>query len=184
MDLLSLIATCSLYADKPLVHAVVRVHSRGLVHFVADGRGENMPTYAPGPESGREALQRIAVAGGRPLVGLMSVPLEWAKDAGKKPEALFDACTNLRIGTERLQRFDAACRAQAPGASQPQLRACVAGRYGAAIGVDVLAEAVATSLRVYRAHPPPTPPVEEEAEASDLFVDAGGADFEVRDTSE
>jgi hypothetical protein len=32
--------------------------------------------------------------------GLMFVPLEWAAAAGKRPEALFDACTNLRVGTD------------------------------------------------------------------------------------
>jgi hypothetical protein len=96
----------------------------------------------PGERPG--TIQRVLVADGPPVMGLMSVPLEWVAATRKKPEALFDSCTNRRVATDLLKRFDAACRAEAPRAPQPQLRACIAGNYGATIRLPDLPIAVAT----------------------------------------
>lgn len=151
MDVVAVVAKCSQYEDRELVRALVRVHSRGLPYFVVDRDAVLMPTYAPSLEVGREALRRRVTAGLHPVVGLLSVPTEWAQPVGKRVEDLFQPCTNIAIGTAALVRFDTECRRQLGPERADSVRMCVVGKYAEAIGLpDILPEAVARAVWAMR----------------------------------
>ncbi|TQF13420.1 hypothetical protein FJV41_23815 [Myxococcus llanfairpwllgwyngyllgogerychwyrndrobwllllantysiliogogogochensis] len=151
MDVLALIASCSLYGDTDFVHAIIRVHSRGLPNFVADTSGRHMPTYALSQSAGKAALATLTTSAARPVIGLLSVPSIWATTVGEAPESLFDGCLNIRIGSAQLAHFARACKDESPASAAEDLRPCIAGLYGEAIGLPELPEAVAASLRYWRA---------------------------------
>ena len=47
--------------------------------------------------------------GGKPLLGLLEVPLSWLSAFGWPLASAFDPCINVAIGTAMLSEFDAAC---------------------------------------------------------------------------
>lgn len=102
MDPLALILACSLYPDEVLVRAMVDASSQGSATFVGDVA--TLVTYDR-PASAADArllVGELERQGGRPVVGLLGLPPSWSNRAGKQQADLFDACTNLQIGTTVL----------------------------------------------------------------------------------
>lgn len=109
--LLALILACSLHADDDLVLALASTLSQGNQFFVGDL--SNLETY-DGAKSGPEALRiaaKVKAAGGRPAVGYLALPVEWAARFGRAPDDLTDGCTNIAVGTAMLADFARVCSA-------------------------------------------------------------------------
>lgn len=144
MDVLSAILACSLYFDDGLVRAIVQVNSDGNPLFVGDT--VNLVSYegVKTLDQARATLSSVTSGQGRAVVGLMGVPPEWAQALGHTTAELWDACTNLSIGSAKLQEFADDCahsrsRGHAKGSRLPSrgeaTRLCVARRYGTAVGM-------------------------------------------------
>jgi hypothetical protein len=153
VDVLALILACSLHPDDALVRVMVDVQSGGNVYFVGDlvtlKTNDNLTSAA---EALRVA-EDIAKHGGRPAVGLLGVPLDWAARFGRSPRDLFDGCTNLAIGTAMFSEYQDACAPPAPRHKRPvvadrgsargsrrrlpvaTVRACVLTRLAVALGL-------------------------------------------------
>jgi len=146
MDLLTIGAylSCSLYPDEHLVRAIVAVHSQGHAYFVTDTR--TTVSYENSLQAAQQAMEKVKQSGGRPIVGLMSVPMDWAVEFGRSERELFNPCTNVGVGTAMLDRFHGEC-AREPGLTRRQLRACVATKYANALDFADLGSAVLKSLR-------------------------------------
>jgi hypothetical protein len=155
MDVLALILACSLHPDDALVRTLVDVQSSGNVYFVGDlatlKTNDNLTSAA----DALRAAEEIGSHGGRPAVGLLGIPLDWAARFGRNPRDLFDACTNIAIGTAMLSSFDAVCaphaasRAPKGNARRPRVlsrrpqarasagvRACILTRFASELGVQ------------------------------------------------
>jgi hypothetical protein len=118
-QLLTIILACSLHADDNLVRALASKLSVGNQFFV--GNLSTLDTYdgARSVAEARAIADRIAALGGRPAVGYMAVPLEWAARHGRITDDLFDGCTNVAIATAMLSGFERACaQARAPRRSR------------------------------------------------------------------
>ena len=100
--LLTLILSCSVHLDDSLVEALAYKLSIGNQYFVADLTTLNTYDTARTPSDALRLVEAIKAAGGRPAVGYMSVPLDWAARFGRQPDDLFDGCTNIAIGTAML----------------------------------------------------------------------------------
>jgi hypothetical protein len=114
VDVLALILACSLHYDDALVRVMVDVQSGGNAYFVGDlatlKTNDNLTSAA----EALRAAEDIAKHGGRPAVGLLGVPLDWAARFGRSPRDLFDGCTNLAIGTAMFSEYQDACSPQRP----------------------------------------------------------------------
>lgn len=151
MDLGSILLACSLHVDDPLVASIAHAYSRGNPHAVMnvrltvlDGQDEPLsvlspPTSAP---AARAEIQRIIVAGGAPLVGLLPVRPEWAIEFGKKPDDLFDPCTNVAVASAKLSELEHDCQRTPRHPSARDLRVCILARYGALAGLPALSRMV------------------------------------------
>jgi hypothetical protein len=168
MDPFALILACSLYPDEHLVRAMVEASSQGNATFVADIA--TLVTYdrSSSPADAHLLVAELERQGGRPIVGLLGLPPSWVNRAGKSQADLFDACTNLKIGTAVLADHYQTClrthtapassgtagtggTGGAPARSQrsapPEaIRLCALRRLGAEIGFDGYAEAVLSFL--------------------------------------
>ena len=154
MDVLALILTCSVYPDDHLVRAMVDLASQENPHFVGDL--VTLVTFdRPGSlEDAQRVVTELERRGGKPVVGLLGVPMSWAARYNKKPADLFDACANLLVGSSVLQGHYEACASAhsasvaTPVSSQRQarvappeaIRLCALRRYGADLGIDGYAE--------------------------------------------
>jgi hypothetical protein len=118
MDVLALILACSLHPDDALVRVMVDVQSSGNVYFVGDLATLKTHDSLTSAADALRAADDIAGHGGRPAVGLLGVPLDWAARFGRRPIDLFDGCTNIAIGTAMFSQFEAACAPQ-PSAIRP-----------------------------------------------------------------
>jgi hypothetical protein len=158
MDVLAAILTCSLYADDALVRAIVdNAHDNPLSIFTPE-RDPDTGSLSSAPQTLDEAtaqLREITAHGGRPLVGLMQVPVAWASTFGRDPKELFDPCINVSIGTAMLSEFDYVCAkpsgfvASAKNSAKPlsARRACNLRHYAEAIHMSELRDVVTLSLR-------------------------------------
>jgi hypothetical protein len=110
MDVLvALILSCSLHPDDNLVQGLAYRMSVANQFFVGDLSNLNTYDSAKSTAEAMRIANAIKTAGGRPAVGLMAVPLDWAARFGRAPEDLFDGCTNISIGTAMLSDFNRLC---------------------------------------------------------------------------
>jgi hypothetical protein len=153
MDILAMILTCSVYPDDHLIRAMVELASQENPHFVGDL--VTLVTFdRPGtlPDAQR-VVSELERRGGKPVVGLLGVPMSWAARYNKKPADLFEGCANLLVGSSVLQSHYEACSSShsATLSSTPAqrhtrvappeaIRLCALRRYGADLGIDGYAE--------------------------------------------
>jgi hypothetical protein len=155
MDILALILACSLHPDDALVRTLVDVQSSGNVYFVGDLSNLQTRDGLTSADAALKVAEEIAGKGGRPAVGLLGVPIEWAAHFGRSPRDLFDGCTNIAIGTAALSEYEAACSpsrdegrqahhhhsSQSAGLTRRRrksiaaLRSCVLSRLAGALGL-------------------------------------------------
>jgi hypothetical protein len=158
VDVLTAILACSLHVDDDLVRALVSVQTNEHPFFVGDLTKVTQFESAKTLDSARAALQVVREAGHSPALGLLAVPAAWADEFGKPAESLWDACTNIQIGTAKLSDFDHQCRAgkgRRRTLRSSANRACIVSRYAAALSVngrELLGEVFAW----LSAHPPDT----------------------------
>jgi hypothetical protein len=176
MDVLALILTCSVYPDDHLIRAMVDLASQENPHFVGDlvtlvtfDRTNSLP-------EAQRVVTELERRGGKPVIGLLGVPVSWASRYQKTPADLFDACTNLMVGSSVLQSHYEACSSShsasllSPPAQRrsrmapPEaIRSCALRRFGADLGIDGYAEAALRYFARQRvlfaagADPTPTP---------------------------
>jgi hypothetical protein len=109
VDILAIILACSLHPDDALVRTLVDVQSGDTVLFVGD---LSTLTMNDGLRTNADALQfadQVRRRGGRPAVGLLGIPLDWASRYGIRDVDLFDACTNIAVGTAALSAYYDRC---------------------------------------------------------------------------
>ena len=156
MDLLSVLLACNLYtADESLVRAIAQSNSHSNTFSVVDPSTDYRQVEAVPPDpkdidAAMARLEELTSKGGRPLLGLMQVRPEWMKMFGREPRDAFDACTNVSVGTAMLSAMDRECTASAGPRIEPvgrrsrrlpvtvtlpPQRACVARKYGHALGL-------------------------------------------------
>ena len=158
MNIVAAILTCSLYTDDALVRAIVdNAHDNPLAIFTREldpttGASSDTPETL---EAAVAQLRASAAHGGRPLVGLMQIPVTWAQAFNREPADLFDPCINVSIGTAMLSEFDYACAkvattAAAQGKGRGRARVphtdCVARAYAQAIGIPELRTVIALGM--------------------------------------
>jgi hypothetical protein len=111
MDLLTVIVACSLHPDDALVRAIIDVQSAGHVYFVGDLSSLESNDSARDLAAARALVEKVRDRGHRAALGLLGLPPEWAEAFSRPVEALWDACTNVAVGTARLSEYDYQCRA-------------------------------------------------------------------------
>jgi hypothetical protein len=114
MDVLALILACSLHSDDALVRVLVDVQSGGNIYFVGDLTTLKTSDNLTSADEALRVAADIERHGGRPAVGLLGVPLEWAARFGRSPRDLFDGCANLEVGSAMLSEFQDACPPHPP----------------------------------------------------------------------
>jgi hypothetical protein len=114
LDVLALILACSLHSDDALLRVMVEVQSGGNMYFVGDLATLKTNDSLTSAADSLRAAEEIAKHGGRPAVGLLGVPLDWAARFGHGPLDLFDGCTNIAIGTAMFSEFADACSPARP----------------------------------------------------------------------
>jgi hypothetical protein len=151
VDLLTVALACSLYPDPVLVETLIRDASGGQhLYFVGDAVKLDTYDQASSTAEAQKIIAHVRSTGGRPVVGLMGIPLEWADRFGKVPDDLFDGCTNVAVGTAMLSRFASQCRPslQRRGraarrrrpAARDVLRSCVLAHFGRELGIQNFVE--------------------------------------------
>jgi len=151
----ALVFSCSVHPDDSLINALVAVQSGGNTFFVGDSHALTMRDDFTSAAAALEHAERVRLAGGRPALGLLGLPMEWAEKLGYASVDLFDACKNIAIGSTFFAEFDHACvrrdsgpgrrRAHAP-AFAPR-RACVLRRFAAALGAQPVVTEVLAHLK-------------------------------------
>lgn len=177
----SIVLACSLHLDDPVVLSIAAAFSRSNPLTVAnvavdhlDPRDdrlavESVPETA---EAAAELVARLVARGATPVVGLLPILPEWAREFGKTSSTVFDACTNVEIATAKLSEFDHACRAYGATPSAPARRQCTLQQFGRTVGMPALSRRVLLDLS------DPTPAAKEAAEPSlDLVLPPGGLSF-------
>jgi hypothetical protein len=156
MDVLALILTCSVYPDDHLIRAMVELASQSNPNFVGDVVTLVTFDRATSPAESQKIVGELERRGGKPVVGLLGVPPAWAARFGKTAGDLFDACTNLMVGSSVLESHHESCsnthsatQTMSPAsgprrqrAAPPEaIRLCALQRYGADLGIDGYADA-------------------------------------------
>jgi hypothetical protein len=165
MDVLAIILACSLHPDDVLVRTLVDVQSSGNVYFVGDLATLKTNDSLTSADAALRFAEDLRRHGGRPAIGLLAVPLEWAGRYGRAPIELFDACTNIAIGTAALAEYQDRCsgtsresagrRARRPPAVRRHtptvaLRSCVLASFARDLGVTGTPAAVLRRLALAR----------------------------------
>jgi hypothetical protein len=151
VDILAIILACSLHPDDALVRTLVDAQSGNTVLFVGD---LSTLTMNDGLRTTAEALRfvdQVRRRGGRPAVGLLGIPLDWVSRYGIRDVDLFDACTNIAVGTAALSEYYERCTGKSwrrskvspagPRGHSPSrrlrrsARACILARFAADLGV-------------------------------------------------
>jgi hypothetical protein len=122
--LLALILSCSLHPDDALVRAFIQRVSDGNIYFVGDLATVTSHDHVKGIGDALALVEEIEKHGGRPAVGLMAVPVEWAARYGRTVADLFDGCINIAIGTDAMAAFASACDGarRRPAGDRPKRR--------------------------------------------------------------
>ena len=142
MDLLTLIETCSVAKDAPLVLAMALTFSAGNPYTVEStvqaDEIESVMEEAERPEAprNREAalaeLRRLLDAGEDAVAGLLPATAKMARSLERPVEDLLDPCAGLGIATATVSAAEFDC-AQARRKDQRQ---CVLQRYAADAGLE------------------------------------------------
>ena len=111
MDVLAIILACSLHPDDALVRTLVDVQSEGNVYFVGDLKTLKSKDWLKSADAALQYADELRSQGGRPAVGLLGIPLDWASRYGRTPIELFDACTNIAVGTAAFAEYQSRCSA-------------------------------------------------------------------------
>lgn len=149
MDLLTVLASCSLAKDFGLVLAMALTYSQGepfTVQSAADVGDvplddTELPADEEAPrtrETARAEMRRLK----HPVVGLLPVPVEWASRYQHTPEDLLDACAGVSVATAQLSEYERACVGHRRGA-----RECALHAYVEAAGIPLFELAVLDALR-------------------------------------
>lgn len=170
MDILAIILACSLHPDDELVRALVDIESSGNAYFVGDLATLKTNDSLTSAEAALRFAEDLRRHGGRPAVGLLGVPLEWAGRHGRTPIELFDACTNVAVATAAFSDYHRRCeigrardghrltRAARRGrrhvATPMSLRYCVVSRYARDLGLATAPAATLKRLVAERGAPP------------------------------
>ena len=188
MDLLAAILACSLHPDEALVRALVEIQSRGNVYFVGDLATLKTNDSLKSAEAALLFAEDVHQHGGRPAVGLLGIPLDWAARYGRSPVDLFDGCTNVAIGTAALAEYRDQCSPERQerwrGAATPTrrrtghrtepsaMRTCVITHFAEDLG---LASEPAAVLRRLTTDGSRAPSSDDDApsRSSAVFVDGG-----------
>lgn len=109
MDILTLVLACSLHFDDQLVTALIHKVSDDNPFLVGDLVTLKTLDHLTSIDQARAAVAEILIHGGRPAVGLMGVPISWAARFGRTPDELFDACTNISVGSAALSTYAHQC---------------------------------------------------------------------------
>ena len=109
MDVLAIILACSLHPDDQLVRTLIDVQSSGNRFFVGDLSTLKTNDSLRSAQDALRFAEDVGRQGGRPAVGLLGVPLEWAARFGRAPVDLFDACTNVSIATAVFDGYYQRC---------------------------------------------------------------------------
>lgn len=100
-DLATLILQCSIAVHPQTVHAIIQHESRGSLYAL----NTQVRSYYPSDRAVASRLLAQALREGRSTdIGLMQVNSQWLRRFGVTGEALFDPCTNIRIGTTILSQ--------------------------------------------------------------------------------
>jgi hypothetical protein len=161
MDVLAIILACSLHPDDALVRALARIRSNDNVYFVGDLATLKTRDGLTTAADALRVAQELERQGGRPAVGLLGVPLEWAARYGRAPIELFDACTNVALATSAFTEYAQRC-APHPRAtygvrskrsrrgrevrSAQAARACILSRFAKDLGLLSTPAAILRSL--------------------------------------
>lgn len=102
MDLLSVALLCSPLVDPATTLRVIDVESAGHVYAIHDNTEGR--TYDGANSAQAVSLASALIRAGHALdLGLMQINYEvWLKPTGYPLEQVFDACTNVRLGTTIL----------------------------------------------------------------------------------
>lgn len=185
--LLALILSCSLHPDDDLVLALASTLSQSNQFFVGDL--SNLETY-DSAKSAADVLRiatRVKDAGGRPAIGYLAVPLEWAARFGRTPEDLTDGCTNIAIATAMLADFARVCSAGAARSRHsphlprtrrrptlPALRSCILTRLETELNITgVVAHVLPVASRLSTA--PPDRGTDPPAARSSIYPEGNSA---------
>jgi hypothetical protein len=162
MDILTIILACSLHFDDDLVAALVHKVSSDNPFLVGDLVTLETHDHLTTIVEAKAAVQDILRHGGRPAVGLLGIPVTWASRYGRSPDELFDACTNIAVGTAALSEYASQCspRRRGSGLSKqvqhPSRRAlerqrrCILRRLGDDLGASGFVEAVLPEISSVR----------------------------------
>lgn len=101
------------------------VQSGGNAYFVGDLTTLKTNDALASPEAALQFAEDLRRHGGKPAVGLLGIPLEWAGRYGRPPIELFDGCINVAVATAAFQAYQADC---APPHHPPSLRNGAANR--------------------------------------------------------
>lgn len=102
MGLDAIITQCAVNTHPDTVKAIIRVESNGNPLAIGVNFGGNR---SPRPQSANEAAQisRNLIENGKNIdMGLMQINSANMRRMGLTPEAIFDPCTNIRVGTQIL----------------------------------------------------------------------------------
>jgi hypothetical protein len=153
MDILTIVLACSLHFDDDLVVALVHKVSSDNPLLVGDLVSLETHDHLTTIAEAKAVIQDILRQGGRPAVGLLGIPVTWAARYGRSPDELFDACTNIAVGSAALSEYASQCSPRhRPGTSKevrhPSRRAldrqrrCILRRLGDDLGASGFVEAV------------------------------------------
>src|SRR5260221_3502012 len=114
MDLLTTILTCSLYAsDDALVRAIaegpIGKNPYLVLNPVAESAEGDAPPSLKGEAEATARARDLMAKGGRPLLGLLELPIAWLDVFGRPLESAFDPSTNIAVGSAMLSQFDFEC---------------------------------------------------------------------------
>ncbi len=188
-QLVALILACSLHFDDHLVEALARKLSMSNQLFVGDFATLDTFESVRSVPDGRQVVDRITARGGRPAIGYMAVPVEWAARFGRPIDDLFDGCTNIAVATAMLSEYARACSA---GVARPSelhrrprrterhptrsLRYCVLRRLEIDLNVVGIADHVLPEIAKLEGAPP-DPDVDPLSARSPLYPDNSDSSY-------
>ena len=191
MDVLAIILACSLYPDDALVQELVAFQSQGNPYFVGDASTLQSRDGLTSVEDAVRVADDMRDHGGRPAVGLLGIPLDWAARYGRAAAEFFDACTNIAIGTAALAEYQDLCSNQSlrPSKSRsnsthqrthrrlesPPLRSCILSHFAADLGVTGKPAAILSAIASERAKGAPSDVKEAPPARAGIFGEGPGS---------
>lgn len=186
MDILTLVLACSLHLDDALVTALIHQVSDDNPLLVGDLVTLDTHDHLTSIAEAKAAVADILKRGGRPAVGLMGIPISWAARFGHSPDDLFDACTNIAIGSAVLSEYAHGCESRhaiknatrfshrRPARHLTHQRECVLKHLSDDLGprgyVQTIMEEIANLAKQ-----PPDPMADPPAAQSPILIDSADA---------